>query len=135
MNLKGSITISRVSYNDGSSHMQIRLRDETSRCRFVEVTLSLEDFTRALTAEAEIPCDLEIANLRLLGLNRECRSQVLPRWDYRDKNAERIAAFLAPYEVDEWKAESRDLFNSNRWEGDGVRVGFVRFVAPSVEEG
>src|SRR5216684_237591 len=133
MNLKGSISISRVNCSHGNDYMSLRVRDAASHCQFLEVTLSLENLMRALTAEAEIPCEFTLTENAPLGKIREYKTENLPLLGYRPKDAERVRAFLTEHEVEGWVANQADITNSNRHtthkdRSRTARVGFTRFI-------
>lgn len=66
--MKGKITISK-SFND---KVYIILRDEISDIDFVEVELSLEEFSKGLFGLACRPCEFETRELNKLGKERIC---------------------------------------------------------------
>lgn len=64
---QGKISINRPSYGDGREVITITIEDVVSGIEFVEAHISYSDFTRALTGQSSIPCDLRLMNLSSVG--------------------------------------------------------------------
>lgn len=110
--LKGAITIGRPSYGDGRELMVIQFRDELSRVRFLDIEMSLPDFMKALTGQAEMPIEMQVRGLEDVGKVKETKPLKFPVYD---TNRE-AAADLAPAYADEgWQADlyfnSQDSFS------------------------
>lgn len=65
--LEGKLTISKTNGYNGQ-WIEISIRDENSGITFVEATLSLEDFAKAVTGQGALPTSFEVRNLRNVGL-------------------------------------------------------------------
>lgn len=113
----GSVSITRFSGSSQGWH--IVLEDETSRTRVVEIELTLEQFAQALGSHAE--CEFHSFNTGLVGMKYENKTEVvyipaaIQRVSYGMRDAVRndplVQQALAPYEVDGWRADIRDLTN------------------------
>lgn len=80
--MKALITISRTSNNE----VRIELMDRNSRIRFVEMTLTLEDYANVITGLGAVEGDIKYRNLEDVGKQKvmEKRSMVLDT-DNKDK--------------------------------------------------
>ncbi|HCM63746.1 MAG TPA: hypothetical protein DIT05_14570 [Morganella sp. (in: Bacteria)] len=65
--MKGKITISRPSYGDGRDVINIQVRDDVSRIKFLDVEINCADFARALTGLSETNCELTVRGLKSVG--------------------------------------------------------------------
>lgn len=65
--MKGKIDISRPSCGDGREYISIRVKDHTSKVRFLEIEIDLDEFTKALTGMGETPCNIKCRNLNKVG--------------------------------------------------------------------
>jgi len=84
--LEGNISISKpICY--GVSRMNIEIQDENSDIKFLELSLSLEDFTRAITGQACIPIEFEIRGLDNVGKIKEQKELVfeMPKSNYGEQ--------------------------------------------------
>ena len=90
MKFTGNITISR----DNHDVINIRLQDKCSRTEFVNVQMTLEDFTLAITGFAKVRVVGEVGGLETLGKIRvnESRSVVYPGNTFEDRG--RQEAFI-----------------------------------------
>lgn len=70
MNVKCKVTISRNS----SEAINIHVEDDTSRIRFLELTMTLSDFAMALTGHGYMPASGEVHGLENVGKRRESRA-------------------------------------------------------------
>lgn len=136
----GKITISRCWGGD-TDEIRVTLQDEVSGCQIVEARLSLENFTKAVTAQAYIDCELEVYNKAPVGKKREHKEEWVPyksEYHKRDDKLEKLKdKALAPFEVDGWHCGYRDdLGNHHKYskrkingkEVEGYTIGFVRWV-------
>jgi hypothetical protein len=136
LKLKTSITISRPTCSDGRDVITVRVRDEASHCTIIEVEVASREFAHALTGLGDVPCVAEFYADAPIGKAREHKTEVVPRPDWCGPKAERetvAASALAAFEVDGWKGDPNDLFNSHKWTETadglpGARVMFVRHV-------
>lgn len=78
------ITISRPSRGDGREVITVSVKDANSRMRFLDLTLNLDDFAKAITGHAEIECEMEVKGLDKVGKVRvvEPRSKECPLPSY-----------------------------------------------------
>jgi len=68
--MKGGITVSRLS-NKGDTWIEISIEDNTSGICFVEFSMSLDDFARAVTGCGGVPGDMFVRGLENVGKKRE----------------------------------------------------------------
>lgn len=66
-NLQGKITISRPSFGDGRELICIRVKDVLSVNSFLELSMSYDDFTRAITGVSEVPVDFKVKDVDVIG--------------------------------------------------------------------
>lgn len=78
--MKGKITISRPSYGDGRDVINIQVRDDVSRIKFLDVEIDCADFARALTGLSETDCELSVRGLKSVGKVKivEARTALCP---------------------------------------------------------
>jgi hypothetical protein len=135
MKLKGKISIGRL-YGGGEPEVIVQIIDDATRVHFVEGRLSLLEFAQVITGQGEVPIELEVRGLDLLGKRREHKTAFVP-FDSKyipdeTKRQKAIDKALKPFEIDGWKARREDMENHHRYERDrgvdGYRVNFVRFV-------
>ena len=135
MTLKGAITISRTHRGDGKDSIRIEIVDGSSRVHFLVGEMSLSDFASAITGLGYQPIDLEVRGLDKLGMKREHKSERIAWTGFRVRDAftiELAKATIAPYEIDGWRGQYDDLFNSHKrivGSNDLYSVGFHRYVA------
>ena len=128
----GKITISKPVRGDGRERVQISVKDELSRNRFVTVSMSLENFAHALMGLAEVDCNHELNNPEIVGKKKEVEKLEfeMPRGTLI--NRKNIAAAIANTEMPEgW--ELWDGFSSQNsfFTKDGVemaRCKIIRYV-------
>jgi len=110
--LKGKITISRVrgggSTEDGP--IQITIQDEDALIEFVQINVSLADFTEAVTGLAYTPCAFSVRGLDKVGKKREHRTFEFPLPDGSFNHKKTACEVLPTVCPEGWTA--RDLFNS-----------------------
>lgn len=90
--LEGSITISRPS-SDGRKYIQIEIKDEGSRIKFVTVKVKLSDFAEALTGLSYMPCRFNTRGLDIIGKVKEAKTITFKfsKLDYYSDNCEEAA--------------------------------------------
>lgn len=137
--MKGKLTITRISSNqaDDGDRIRIRVEDETSGIEFIEVRLTPEALGLALTGLAYQECSYEFFGLENVGKRREVKTEIVTvsgnGWQLTDEEKRQA---LAPFEVDGWTGNERDLSNHHKMaKGDSKRfyVTFSRFVEASDE--
>lgn len=79
--MKGAISISRPSRSSGVETIDIEIRDESSRTRFLEIEMGLADLARALTGLGDVPIRFELHRPDLVGSTAENKTEliVVPR--------------------------------------------------------
>lgn len=137
--LEGKITISRPQYGDGRELITLRVTDELSRGRFLEIQLSPGDFAMAVTGRSEMPCRLLVESLETVGLKKitENRACVCPLRCY-DRQA--LEAWLIQNAKEEGWAINPYLGsqNSSTTNSDGqtvLRYSVYKYVEPSAAIG
>lgn len=70
MKHNGKITMGRPTLGDGKECVRLQIWDNASKQHFVEVELTLDNFTRALTGQARIECTFEHRGLAHVGCER-----------------------------------------------------------------
>lgn len=138
--MKGTIRISRTSSNRGPDTIRIYLEDTISGAQFVTAELTPHDLAMALTGMGDTPCTFEVRGLRVLGKQREVKTEKVPvpdGWLFA-KDGPTSTELLAPFEVDGWRARLGDLTNHHRCTTlDGApaySVTFTRHVDPETGE-
>lgn len=129
MHLPGTLTISHPS-GGGSDYIEIRVEDAKSGITFLELQVSLEAFTHAITGRASQDCTLELRGLDNLGKRREVKHERVPYTRvYGEYEQLAKAKALAPFEVDGWRGYAGDLGNHHKGnDTTGYSVSFTRFV-------
>jgi len=136
--LPGKLTISRTSGGIDDDSIRIELIDESSSCVLVEIRCSPETLGIALTGMGRNPCTFEFFVDCPVGKKREVKHEkvFVPNGPHAEKES-RIAAALAPHEIDGWLGFAREADNPHRWvnrqeatkpDGHWYNVGFIRFV-------
>lgn len=133
MEFPGSISISRVSCSHEPDYVSIKIIDETSHARFAEIRMTFEQLGLAITGRSEVDCIVDFREEAPIGKRRELKYELVPAPPDRQITAEEGVALLAPFEVDGWKGQLRELHNSrNDRLGPGGeklrRVAFVRYI-------
>lgn len=135
MKLNLELEIHRSMGREDDRPMNVRISDDTSGCRILEVNFSLADFMDILTGRSGVSAEGEYYPDMPVGCTREHKEEVLPRPKGYDRNSKEVDRLIAPFEVDGWRGRKEDLHNHHRWTSDtkgvrGVRVTFSRFVRP-----
>jgi hypothetical protein len=107
--------------------------DEASRVLIASVSMTGDQFAKAVTGAYMSDVPVEYGNMELVGKKLETKTELLPlaHADFRNPYSptdEELAAFLAPYEVDGWIGSRDDVMNYHRRVGDSVNVLFRRHV-------
>lgn len=128
MKLKGHIEISRYMQSETIS---IQITDESSRIRFLEMTLTCADLGKILTG---LGCsgDIELNGLDRLGWKHEGKTEIVVcDRPYGDKKKLALAIkAMQKFEVDGWVGRKSDLENGHCYGPTGITVVFHRFVRP-----
>lgn len=128
--LDGKLTISRTQSNqDNPRPIRIELTDNESRCRVVEILLSLCDFSEAITGRGYVDCKFEYNDSGKIGMVREIKTVAVPYVEHEYiKREEAAAKAIKPFEVDGWKGSTYDYLNHHNRKDKTVTVGFQRWV-------
>ena len=130
MKFTGNITINR----DNRDVINIRLQDKCSRAEFVDVQMTLEDFTLAITGLAKVEVKGEVRGLEVLGKIRvnEPRSVVYPGNTFDDRSKQE-AFIMDNCQEEGWtvQATPRSQGSIKTVEGNTVLTySVVKYVAP-----
>jgi hypothetical protein len=131
--LLGTVSISRPSCSSGEEYISLEFIDELSRTRFLDVRMSLDAFSRAITGQGYAPCYF-VSRPAKIGMRSEHKTERVPyisgAWTNEGKEA--MIANMAKFECDGWKGSESDLFNHHRHvrtnDGEFQEVTFFRHV-------
>lgn len=142
MQLKGTLSILHCNASTGG-YISIRVVDDLSHARILEVKISYEEWGKAITGIASRPCQIDYNANGPFGLKRARKEELVPYSrsggsGFMPGTREAKTA-IAPYEVDGWQGSPEDYLNSKNSKrlDDGKdyrRVGFVRFVEPKGDD-
>ncbi len=136
LELEGIITIGRQTGPSGILiHLQIE--DVLSGCRIADLEMNVEDYGHAISGLAGQPCRMKLypKSWELLGRTRENKTEdvCIPgiSGGQRTPTEERLVEeAVKPFEVDGWKADTRNVGNHHYWRRDDVwSVMFFRYVS------
>lgn len=137
MKIKGKLGISNPSGPDSDREISIEVTCAQSRVRFAKVSISYEDFSRALMSQWDRPCEIEVLGLDCVGKRYESKELVfeLDCSGYRPKEK---AAELAQSFADEgWTASKYFGSQDSFFTTDGKRFARTtqhRYVAVESKE-
>lgn len=85
--MKGKLTTSRPSYGDNREKINIVVRDQASRLKFLSIEIDYADFAKCITGLSEVDCELEVSGLENVGKKRitEQRSVICPIKSYEKR--------------------------------------------------
>lgn len=128
--MKGKITISRYLNSDNESPIHINVQENDSLIEFVDISMTLEDFARALTGSGYIDCGLTFRGLDKIGKVREHKVEPIYTGEQYNFTKEQAKALIEPFEIDGWIGDEKDLQNFHNQTKDGKHrnVVFVRWV-------
>jgi hypothetical protein len=130
----GRVTFARVSTDE----MWLHLTDDATHIEVLRLKISLEDFARMITGQAERPCTFTMRPEHL-GHVAEYKYEIVPyvASHPRGSMAERATkrAALTPWEVDGWQGDASNLGNMHRGSTEGYRVLFTRYVTQDAAQG
>ena len=87
---KAQLSISRPNFGDGRELIEVRIKDVTAGVTFVELQISLADFSGCLTGLSNVDCEMELRGTQNVGrkILRDTLTIELPEGSkYRDKAA------------------------------------------------
>jgi len=134
--LDGAISITRSQSNvKPYEFVTIEVVDKKSGSRFLEVTMSVEEFGRAVLNLASRPCMLDVGGLEVIGKQMEHKT-IAVDVDTKKLMFAREQEFKTmlldacrPYMVDGWKPDMwEDGYNGHRSKDNKYEVTFRRYV-------
>lgn len=141
--VRGRISINRTTGGEKGHYITLEIKDESSRCRIIEVEIDMDVFGPLVTGASEQPCEVQVYLGCPLGKVRELKTEYIPRPDCSYQNKKEVGkVVLAPYEVDDWIGYVADLFNNHKRQSGTLddpnygkqAVSFHRFVDPPAPE-
>lgn len=135
---EGKITISRPNCGDGSECINIQIRDNNSKARFVEVQIGYSDFAQALTGLAQVPCEFNVTSLEVVGKVREVKQLEFPLTGVNFGSMKKLlAATLVMHFIPEgWECD-KDFGNQDSFftldDVQWARCSIYRYVEPTGE--
>lgn len=144
MALKGDVTITRVRGYDGD-RVEIRFTDGSSRVKFAEAILTLEQFAFAVTGMHVPDVKMETTNLALVGRKRLSRTEIVEVPDRASRlssDEERmelcwpVIKRLKKETGLSWRPYLGDIGNMHKATKDrkGYNVGFTAYEKRDLEE-
>lgn len=140
--LPGKITISRIQSNRRDDMIAIKLVDESSGCRVIEIEMTPEVFSLAITGLSFLRCQFHLYQEAPVGKVREVKQEPVFVPDCNSKMRDRIATeAVEAHNVGGWKGRVEDAQNSHRVlqrpalggkSGSWYNVTFIRFVEPEL---
>jgi hypothetical protein len=131
MKVNFELEINRTSGGRDDQAISVRIGDDLSGCRILEVYFGLAEFMEILTGRSGISAEGEFYPDNPIGCTPEHKEEIVPRPKGYKRNDKEVAKIVGPFEVDGWKARTDDLYNHHHWVGtERVRVSFSRFVRP-----
>lgn len=120
--IEGKITISRPMGYD-NDYVSLTVQDESSRAEFLEVRISLVDFTKAITGQGHMPVRFTTKGLDVIGKTKEQKELVFSMGeDGITKNDKDIAEYHAQSYADEgWIASNYFGSQNSFFTKDGIR--------------
>lgn len=132
---EGKLTINRIG-NIGEDKIILRVRDTNSTIPILEIEVSLEEFMRALTGLASVPCKGYLTStdlLKYVGYARVVADEYMDKFNVLNAEEARslIAKdFIEKYKGTDWKILDDGL--SLKQEGDKYRYKVFRYVPMQV---
>ncbi len=103
--MKGNLTISKPTNISLGQHISIKISDEKSGMKIVELNLSLEDFAKCITGQAHMKGDLDFVireeDRKKVGKKKELRTLCCEKQSY-SKNEQRMTVLS---HFDQWRRE------------------------------
>ena len=130
MKVDFELEIHRTTGREIERPMSIRITDNTSGCRILEVYFGLADFMDILTGRCGLHAEGDFYSTNPIGCTREHKEELVPSPKGYKPDEVEDSAILAPFEVEGWKARREDLHNHHRSNKDKQRVTFTRFIKP-----
>lgn len=137
-----AVSISRPSYHDGRSAISLRIEDRVSGCQIVEVEMTCEAFTKAITGLQSMPGTAKWTPDCLL-MRRELKRCFVPqdKWaSTGEDRAKQLDEATKAIRVDGWEIHSRSDFGNMHKHAkgpngeNGYMVSFIRFVEATEED-
>lgn len=140
MKLQGEVCISRLM-GSGPDVIRIKLVDKSSGIHFAEAELTPHDMMMAITGRGNVPAQLEVRALEIVGATREVKTERVPfnmheHFDERKKfrgddsraRTKSVIRALATFEVDGWMGDASDMWNGHRRCDGHQEVRFIRYL-------
>lgn len=134
MNIKGSITLSRVNCSHSDDYISIRLEDEAARITFAEVKLGLTGFAHMLTGLSGVECDIEVSGLENVGKIKERKQASFELPEGTKFTEERTAALAVLAEINDGWTYSTYLGSQNTFYSDGDKCFFRTWAARWIDK-
>ncbi len=136
--LKGRVTISRVMDASEETPIWIDIKDENSHVLACRIKITLEQYAKAITGLAEIPCSMEFNDSGLVGKIRIRKSIIVPHsknyFQTPEETAKHIAENCPDVIADGWEPYLNDFNNQYRHTEAGMTVNFTKYVDPDSQE-
>ena len=128
----GKITISKPTRGDGLERVEISVKDDLSRNRFVTVSITLENFAHALMGLSEVECQHELRKPEIVGKKKEIEKLEFEMPQGVLHNRKSIAAAIAnremPYGWELWDNFSSQNSFFTKDSVDMARCSIIRYV-------
>jgi hypothetical protein len=106
------------------------LGDDNSGVNFVRIYMTLDDFAKAITGAASMPCEITVRALDKVGkyrLSKKVFIPVVPDYSQRD-DREFLKGLVSSYETDGWIASLSDFNNRQNISKEGCTIRFLKYV-------
>ena len=127
--IPGKITIGRPSCGSGEKYISIQIKDESSRIRFLEVKISLDQFAECITGRSEVPIMMTVSGLEHIGKVKESKPMSFPISSHDRDLAAKLAKELCP---EGWLVSkyfgSQKSFSHDNAEGYTAHTTIYRYV-------
>jgi len=129
LELPGTIRISEATCSNEPDYVSVVVDDEDAGARVLEIRLTHEQFGKLLAASRHMDCTILLNDSGHVGMQREHKTELVPRAPGFDPSDDECRAVLAPFEEDGWQGSVSDLRNHHRWRGpEESEVHFDRWV-------
>jgi len=124
-NLEVQVTISRTS----DDVIRLTFKDKLSSLQILSAEMTPHDFAEAVTGMAFVSAVGELNTNPNIGKIREVKTVPIAYDGHYKTWEENFDTFVAPYEVEGWKADAYDRkHNHHRSNGEVYRTLFIRYV-------
>lgn len=132
------VSISRPSYSDGKERIKISIGDRDSSLRLIELEMTYDEFTRALTGVASSPAEVRaiigVEGFKNLGKIRKTKTVECAKVSYKkdEQREEVLRDFAENYEPDGWELGGDGCDSQQHGEKHHYHVR--KFVTPEEHE-